>query len=258
MGTIQYNGQELKDTSSAQTTSIFTSPELHVAGCNDQPTGYDETRSAMCSGATSTTRFGSLEMSSIPNDREFKDAEKKPSLDGRLPNSPLPLPLDHGTANGATIHRRLRGIQESGTPLSLPAEPCETPKDQIPVCQNCLISIVTGKREQSIEQVPGTIYYFICMRLDKENHFVRDYRIMGEKLGFARREISLLANQPQPTDCLLNEWIARKGKKATVSVFMEILSEMERQELLELLQSWTETCAKCFEKQQKNIRESYV
>lgn len=81
---------------------------------------------------------------------------------------------------------------------------------------------------------------------------------MGEKLGFARPEISLLANQPQPTDCLVNEWIARKGKKATVSVFMEILSEMERQELLELLQSWTETCAKCFEKQQKNVRESYV
>ena len=258
MGTIQYNGQELKDTSTAQTTSLFTSPELHVAGCNDQPTGHDKTRSAMCSGATSTTRFGSLEMSSIQNDREFKDAEKRPSLDERLPNSPLPLPLDHGTANGATIHCTLRGIQESGTPLSLPAEPCETPKDQIPVCQNCLTIIVTGKREQSIEQVPGTIYYFICMRLDKENHFLRDYRIMGEKLGFARREISLLANQPQPTDCLLNEWIARKGKKATVSVFMEILSEMERQELLELLQSWTETCAKCFEKQQKNVRESYV
>ena len=258
MGTIQYNGQELKDTSTAQTTSLFTSPELNVAGCNDQPTGYDKTRSAMCSCATSTTRFGSLEMSSIQNDREFKDAEKRPSLDGRIP---LPLPLDHGTANGATIHCSLcslGGIQESGTPLCLPSEPCETPKDQIPVCQNCLTIIVTGKREQSIEQVPGTIYYFICMRLDKENHFLQDYRIMGEKLGFSRREISLLANHAQPTDCLLNEWIARKGKEATVSVFMEILSEMERQELLELLQSWTETCPKCFENQQKNVRESSV
>ena len=249
MGTIE----ELKDTSTAQTTSLFTSPE--PAGCNEQPTGYDETRSAMCSGATSTTRFGPLGMSSIQNGQEFKDPEKRPSLDGRLPNSALPLPSDYGIANGATIHCRLSGIQESGSPLSLPSKPCETPKDQIPVCQNCLTIIVTGKREQSIEQVPGTIYYFICMRLDKENRFLRDYRIMGEKLGFTRQEISLLANHAQPTDCLLNEWIARKGKKATVSVLMEILSEMKRQELLELLQSWTETCPKCFENQQ---RESYV
>ena len=81
---------------------------------------------------------------------------------------------------------------------------------------------------------------------------------MGEKLGFLRYEISLLDNHAQPTDCLLNEWIARKGKEATVSVLMEILSEMERQELLELLQSWTETCQKCFENQQKNVRESSV
>ena len=255
MGTIQ----ELKDTSTAQTTSLFTSPE--PAGCNDQPTGYDETRSAMCSGATSTTSFGALGMSSIQNGQESKDGEKRPrslSRDGRLPNSPLPLPSDHGIANGATIHCRLSGIQESGTPLSLPSEPCETPKDQIPVCQNCLTITVTGKREQSIERVPATIYYFICMRLDKENHFLRDYRIMGEKLGFSRSEISLLDNRAQPTDCLLNEWIARKGKKATVSVLMEILSEMERQELLELLQSWTETCANCFKNQQQNVRESYV
>ena len=259
MGTLQ-NGQELTDSSAAQTTSLFTSPEL--VGCNDQPTGYDETRSAMCNGATSTTRHGSLGMSIIQNGEEFKDAEKKLSslsLHGGLPNSPLPLPSDYGIANGATIHCRLSGIQESGTPLSLPSEPCETPKDQeIPVCQNCLSITVTDKREHSIEQVPGTIYYLICMRLDKKSCFLRDYRIMGEKLGFSRRAISLLENNAQPTDCLLNEWIARKGKEATVSVLMEILSEMERQELLDLLQSWTDTCPKCFETQQKNVRESYI
>jgi len=259
MGNIQ-NGQELEDTSAAQTTSLFTSPEL--AGCNDQATGYDETRSAMCNGATSTTGYGLLGTSIIQNGQEFKDVEKRPrspSLHGGLPNSPLPPPSDHGIANGATIHYRSSGIQESGTPMSLPSELCETPEDQeIPVCQNCLKITVTDKREQSIEQVPGTIYYLMCMRLDKKSQFLRDYRIMGEKLGFSRSDISLLDNHAQPTDCLLNEWIARKGKEATVSVLMEILSKMERQELLELLQSWTETCPKCFENQQKNVRESSV
>ena len=259
MGTIQ-NGQELQDTSAAQTTSLLTSPEL--AGCNDQPTGYDEARSAMCNGATSTTGYGSPGMSIIQNGQVFKDAEKRLrslSPHGRLPNSPSPLPSDHGIADGATIHCRSSGIQESGAPLSLTSEPCKTLKDQeIPVCQNCLTITVTDKREQSIGQVPGTIYYLICMRLDKKSHFLRDYRIMGEKLGFSRFDISLLDNHAQPTDCLLNEWIARKGKEATVSEFMEILSEMERQELLELLQSWTETCPKCFENQQKNVRESSV
>jgi len=260
VGTIQNGQQLLKDTSAAQTTSLFTSPEL--AECNDQPTGYNET-SATWNGPSSSTRYGGTqEMGTIQNGQEFKDAEKRPkspSLHGRVPNSALPLSPDHAIANGATIHCKSNGIQESGTPLSLPTEPCKTPKDQeIPVCQNCLAITVTDKREQSIGQVPGTIYYLICMRLDKKSHFLRDYRIMGEKLGFLRYEISLLDNHAQPTDCLLNEWIARKGKEATVSALMEILSEMERQELLELLQSWTETCQKCFENQQKNVRESSV
>ena len=267
MGSIQ-NGQVLKNTTAVQSNSL----DLHVTGCKYQPTGYDETRSTTCNGPSSSTRYGGTqEMGTIQNGQElkengqeFKDAEdrlRSRSLHGGLPNSSLPLPSDNGIADEAAIciHCGLGGIQESGTPLSLPSKPCETPKDQqIPVCQNCLTITVTDKREQSIGEVPGPIFYFICTSLNQKNHFFWDYRIMGEKLGFSRREISQLDNHAQPTECLLNEWIARKGKGATVKALMEILSEMERQELLELLQSWTETCQKCFENQQKNVRESSV
>lgn len=150
-------------------------------------------------------------------------------------------------------------MQELGSPL-LPPKPHETPADQdMPRCQNCLSTNIPDKREQTIDHLPGQIYYWICLKLDCVTPFFnQDYRILGEKLGFVRAEISLLSNSPQPTNHLLNAWVARKGKGATVGVLMAVFDETERHDVLELLKTWTENCTKCFEYQQENVKESDI
>lgn len=166
---------------------------------------------------------------------------------------------DMGYMNGAGSNLSCHRMQESDSPL-LPPKPHETPANQdMPCCQNCFSTTIPNKREQTIDHLPGRIYYWICLKLDCVTPFFKhDYRIFGEKLGFVRPEISLLRNSDQPTDHLLNAWVARKGKGATVGVLMAVFDETERHDLLELLKTWTENCTKCFEYQQENVRESDI
>ncbi|XP_020625597.1 uncharacterized protein LOC110062991 [Orbicella faveolata] len=151
--------------------------------------------------------------------------------------------------------------QEPGTPLFVSLQPHdhETPTDQdMPVCQNCLPSTISDKREQTIEHIPGKTYHSLCTKLDMITCFYDDYRLLGEKLGFPRQEISNLNRSNQPTHDLLSAWIKRKGDGATIQVLLDVLLEMGRHDLWQLLQSWAENSTKHFEYQQVNLRESCV
>ncbi|XP_078342392.1 uncharacterized protein LOC144628202 [Oculina patagonica] len=213
--------------------------------------------------------FQADELPTIDLTCQQKEKGTSPSGNGAKPIpvpalGPLPSPPDQdmnrGFVNGASSSPDCFGIQESGTPLPTPPDPRGTQTDQdIPLCQNCLSISLPDKREQTIEHLPGEIYYFICLKLDIVTPFFHhDYRILGEKLGFFRPEISLLRNSDQPTDHLLNEWVARKGRGATVGVLMDVFDKTERHDLLDLLKTWTENCTKCFEYQQENVKETYI
>ena len=189
------------------------------------------------------------------------DAGHNTSPDQGRPANCTTLPLAFNHPRGYNVAGpRCADFQKSDSPLfvHVPSEePCEKPTAQdLPVCQKCLTISITDKREQTIQHIPGEIYYVICLNMDIISPFFNDYRILGEKLGFIRSEISLLSSQP--TDCLLREWSKRKGKKATVGMLMTVLDEMERHDTLQLLQSWAENCSKCFACQQANERESPV
>ena len=150
--------------------------------------------------------------------------------------------------------------QEPGTPQPAPSKPHDqTPTDQdMPVCQNCLPKAIPDKQEQTIEHIPGKIYHSLCTRMDIITHFYDDYRFLGEKLGFSRQEISNLSNSNQPTHELLSKWVKRRGDRATVKVLLDVLLEMDRNDLCQLLQSWTGNCTKHSEYQQENLKESCV
>ena len=197
------------------------------------------------------------EQGTSPN---VNDAKRPPmSVYTWPPIASSPPVQDKGTMDGASRNPGCRGIQESGPSHLLPPEPCEQPTDQdMPLCQNCLSITICDKREQTIDHLPGKIYYWICLKLDIKTPFFNDYRILGEELGFVRSEISLLGNSDQPTNHLLNQWVARKGKGATIGVLMDAFDETKRHDLLDLLKTWTENCRKCFEYQQENVKETYI
>ena len=185
------------------------------------------------------------------------DAKPKPLCVCRSPSTTS----DYNT--GLIINQMCNNVgwsgtyQEPGTPLLVPSEPHETPTDlDMPVCESCLP--ISDKQEQTIEHIPGKIYHSLCTKLDIITYFYDDYRFLGEKLGFSRQEISNLSRSSQPTHDLLNAWIKRKGDGATVKVLLDVLLEMGRHDLWQLLQSWAENSTKHFEYQQENLRESCV
>ena len=145
---------------------------------------------------------------------------------------------------------------------SLPLAPTvEVPSkaQDISICCKCVKISKTDKQEQIIHNIPGKIYFTMCQSLDKESPSFNDYHIFGEHLGFTRGEINLLNNQP--TDSLLRVWSEREGKNATVERIMNILDDMQRHDILQILQNWVESksCSKCFKAFQKaHKKESNV
>ena len=163
--------------------------------------------------------------------------------------------------NIGSINEGINDLGCSGThqELGTPSETRENPTDQdIPVCQCCKPNTIPDKQEQTIEHIPGKIYHSLCTKLDTLTCFYDDYRFLGEKLGFPRQDISNLSVSNQPTHDLLNAWIKRKGDGATIKVLLDVLFEMGRHDLWQLLQSWAVNCTKHFEYQQENLRESCV
>lgn len=137
---------------------------------------------------------------------------------------------------------------------SLPLAPTvEVPSkaQDISICCKCMKISKTDKQEQIVHNIPGKIYFTMCQSLDKESPFFNDYRIFGEHLGFSRGEINLLNNQP--TDSLLRVWSEREGTNATVERIINILDDMQRHDILQILQNWVESksCSKCSKALQK-------
>ncbi|PFX13206.1 hypothetical protein AWC38_SpisGene22733 [Stylophora pistillata] len=151
------------------------------------------------------------------------------------------------------------GYSEADRRPSAPTVKVPDKAQSTPICQKCVEISKTDKQKQTIQDIPVKIYHTVCQRMDIESPSCNDHRIFGEKLGFSRNEI--FAPNNQPTDCLLRVWSERKGKNATVEKIMNILDDMERHDILELLQVWVESkyCSKCFKAfQQAHERESCV
>ena len=187
----------------------------------------------------------------------YDSKPKPPSVCGF---SPTASNCNAGFINGASSSPDCRTVyQEPGTSLLVPSWPHETPTDQdIPVCKSCLPNTIPDSQEQTIEHIPGKIYHKLCTSLDTITCFYDDYRLLGEKLGFPRQEISNLSSSKQPTHELLSTWVKRKGNGATVEVLLDVLLKMGRHDLWQLLQSRAGNCKKHFEYQQEILRESCV
>ena len=162
----------------------------------------------------------------------------------------MPPASDYNTEfnNEASISPCCRSIhQEPCSPLLVPSVPHdrETPTDQdTPASQACLPNTTLDKRKLTIDHIPRKIFHLLCTKLDTLSCLYDDYRLLADELKFPPQEISILMSGKEPTCELLNTWFKRKGDEATVEVLLGVFQKMERQDLLQLLQSWVENCAK--------------
>jgi len=85
--------------------------------------------------------------------------------------------------------------------------------------------------------IPHDIRSKICLSLNIEDTSYRDYRMLGEKLGYNRDKIEgLKQGKANPTDTLIQKWCKENGL-LTVSKLIELLKK-ERMDVVGVLENW--------------------
>ena len=98
----------------------------------------------------------------------------------------------------------------------------------------------TSKLLMPVTKLPYGIRGQICIKLDiKDDLHFRDFRLLGEKMGFSKDVTRNLEQRLHPTNELLHLW-SRKSSKAKVGCLIEMLKEkdFDRSDVVEVLESW--------------------
>ena len=90
---------------------------------------------------------------------------------------------------------------------------------------------------RKMETIPLRPFYCnICTKLDVERQFLDDYRLLGEKIGLSRDEITLLGQKGQPTHCMLQKF--KSQKNSCVGRFKNIMEDMDRHDIVTIIDEW--------------------
>lgn len=93
----------------------------------------------------------------------------------------------------------------------------------------------------NVMDIPYVINSKICLKLNAKDHmFYKDFRLLGEKMGYSKDVTRDLERKDNPTDALLQMW-SIKGE-ATVENLIALLkdSDLERIDVATILEDWVE------------------
>ena len=96
----------------------------------------------------------------------------------------------------------------------------------------------TGRSFKAAD-IPIKVKRRICLKLNiEDNYHFKDYRFLGEKMGFDQDVIKNLKQAANPTEDLLNLWSVKC--EATVEKLIEFLREddMDRDDVATILEDW--------------------
>ena len=98
----------------------------------------------------------------------------------------------------------------------------------------------TSKLLMPVTKLPYGIRAQICLKLDiRDDLHFRDFRLLGEKMGFNKDVTRNLEQRRYATDELLQLW-STTSSKATVGCLIEMLKEkdFDRSDVVEVLEKW--------------------
>ena len=101
--------------------------------------------------------------------------------------------------------------------------------------------VTVNRRSFKVADIPYPVWSEICLKLnEKDNLSFRDYRSLGEKMGFRKDIINNLKQYENPTDRLLRQWSF--GPEATVERLIKFLREddLARYDVATILEEWLE------------------
>ena len=94
----------------------------------------------------------------------------------------------------------------------------------------------------NILDIPSHVYNRVCSRLNvKDDLFFRDFRLLGEVLGYPKQVINRLSygSMSNTTHEILQRWSAHSCGEATVGRLIKCLMRMGRRDVVEILQKCT-------------------
>ena len=95
--------------------------------------------------------------------------------------------------------------------------------------------------------MPLELWNEICDMLDtKRDLDFKDFRMLGEAVGVSKHEINLLDNQrmhKSPTEVILRDKFST-GKDATVGRLGQILLQIDRSDVAQIVDDWVESESK--------------
>lgn len=95
-----------------------------------------------------------------------------------------------------------------------------------------------GRRKRLVSSLDGEVLVRLSMKLNPKM-LLKDYQTLAGKLKYTYEYIRNFARDSDPTLALLQHWWSNKrGNEKTVSVLIGLLSDMERDDAVELLRPY--------------------
>ena len=157
-------------------------------------------------------------------------------------------PPDQGNESGAMVQpvRKMGVREELGSEMKLQSLSGLSIEETSPhhgydlVDAGSTYQEPTSKLLMPVTKLPYGIRGQICLKLDiKDDLHFRDFRLLGEKMGFDKDVTRNLEQRLHPTNELLQLW-SRKSSKAKVGCLIEMLKEkdFDRSDVVEVLENW--------------------
>ena len=96
-----------------------------------------------------------------------------------------------------------------------------------------------------MQEAPFCLQHNVCLQLDIPRSDGKDVRLFAEKLGIKTREFERLQQsaaiqKTATTSVILKERFLAKKPSGTVGDFVDIMSVMERNDIINLINEWQE------------------
>ncbi|CAH3041838.1 unnamed protein product, partial [Porites lobata] len=129
-------------------------------------------------------------------------------------------------------------------PLTHHEQQCED--SGLPMSHQCRQSHLECQHPTGTFKIDGKLLTILQDRMDtfrtsskcpsKKRQFLDDYRLLGEKIGLSRDEITLLGQKGQPTHCMLQKF--KSQKNSCVGRFKNIMEDMDRHDIVTIIDEW--------------------
>ena len=112
--------------------------------------------------------------------------------------------------------------------------------DYVPDKSSIEDQLKSNRLSTNVTDIPYAITGKICLKLNAKHMLYKDYRLLGEKMGFSKDVTRDLERKDNPTDELLHLWSTKP--EATVQNLIALLrhEDLERMDVATILEDWVE------------------